>query len=47
MCRQCFSPSLKNSLRTFDPDDPQPNQVTHAADQNLSRKERLSFPRRA
>ena len=31
-----FSPSPQN--RTFDTDDPQSNQVTNAADQNLSRK---------
>ena len=36
MSRLCFSPSLQN--RTFDTDDPQENQVTNLADQNLSRK---------
>ena len=44
MCRLCFSSSLQK--RTFDSDDPHPelNQVTHAADQNVTSvgNERLS-----
>ena len=35
-CWVRFSQSLQN--RTFDTHDPEPNQVTHAADQTLSRK---------
>ena len=40
MCRLHFSPSLQN--RTFDTDDPQPNQLTNAADQNLSGKRKAA-----
>ena len=40
MCRLRFSPSLQN--RTFDTDDPLPNQVANAADQNLSRKRKTT-----
>ena len=43
MCRLRFSPSLQN--RTFDTDDPLPNQVTNAAGQNLSRKSKTAFSR--
>ena len=39
----CFSPSLQN--RTFDTDDPQLNQVTNAADQNLSKKRKTTVPK--
>ena len=40
MCRLLFSPSLQ--IRTFDTDDPQQNQATNVADQNLSRKRKTA-----
>ena len=40
ICKLRFSPSLQN--RTFDTDNPIPNQVTNAADQNLRRKRKTA-----
>ena len=43
LCRLRFSPSLQ--IWAFDSDNPLPNQLTNAADQNFSRKRKTAVPK--